>query len=251
MERITSRQNQIVRRLRRLGRDEGYRQEQGEFVGDGVKLLEDALRCGVDVRAVLRSEDCPALPLPDTVQEYLAPGDLVDYASSLKNCPLLFSGIIRSLSAINPKTLLVLEGIQDPGNLGAMARTANALEADALVLVGNCAGLYPPKTLRASMGAVFRQCVYRVERDELPGFLAEKKLKLFGAALSDDAIELSQADLRGAAVAVGSEGQGLSGELQSMCDSLIRIPMNPACQSLNAAAAAAILMWELRRANNG
>ena len=113
------------------------------------------------------------------------------------------------------------------------------------VLTGGCADLYNPKTVRATMGAVFRQLV--LETDDLPAFLNETGLPLYGAALADNALDVRRVDLKNAAVAIGSEGRGLSEELLDICREKIIIPMDPDSESLNAAVAAAVCMWEMAR----
>ena len=142
---------------------------------------------------------------------------------------------------------IVLENVQDPGNVGTVLRTASAFSIGAVVLTGDCADLYSPKTVRATMGAVFRQRVLRLDRSELPAWLEEHGLPLYGAALSKDAQDLRGLDLTHAAVAVGSEGQGLSPELLALCRGEVIIPMDARSESLNAAVAAALLMWEMNR----
>ena len=135
----------------------------------------------------------------------------------------------------------VIENLQDPGNVGTIIRSANAFDIDAVIMVGACADLYNPKTVRASMGAIFRQRVLKMSIDELDEFTRRQCLPLFGAALSDKA-----ADNR-SAVAIGSEGRGLSRELLDICGGELIIPMNPHSESLNAAIAASVIMWEMSR----
>ena len=142
---------------------------------------------------------------------------------------------------------IVLENVQDPGNVGTVIRTANALNIGTVILTGACADLYQPKTVRATMGAFFRQNVIRLEREYLSDFLHDQGLPLYGAALSDKACDLRGLSLKHAAVAIGSEGQGLSEELLRLCDGELIIPMNPDSESLNAAVAASIVMWEMAR----
>ena len=96
------------------------------------------------------------------------------------------------------------------------------------------------------MGAIFRQKILRVDREELKSVLDGSGLKLYGAVLSDRASDILKTDVTGCAVAVGSEGQGLSRELREMCDGEIIIPMEPDSESLNAAVAASVIMWEMR-----
>jgi TrmH family RNA methyltransferase len=141
----------------------------------------------------------------------------------------------------------VLDGVQDPGNVGTILRTADAFSLDGLFLVNACADLYSPKTVRASMGAVFRCPVWSCGAEELGGLLAQSGIPLYGAALRCDTEDVRSVDFSRAAVAIGSEGQGLSRELLSLCSRTVRIPMNSRCESLNAAAAAAVILWEMAR----
>ena len=142
---------------------------------------------------------------------------------------------------------IILENVQDPGNVGTVLRTASAFSIGAVVLTGDCADLYGPKTVRATMGAIFRQRAIRLEKDELPAWLEKHSLPLYGAALSKNARDLRGLDLGRAAVAVGSEGRGLSPELLALCRGEVIIPMDARSESLNAAVAAAVLMWEMNR----
>ena len=247
METITSRQNRIISHVRRLGSDARYRRECGEYVCDGPKLLREALDWGAEIGTVLWSGE-PVPALPEGVRQYRAGQELLDYASALKNCPgVLFTVKMRPWEPAAPGRALVLETIQDPGNLGTILRTANALNMDTVILTGDCADLYNPKTVRAAMGALFRQRFYCMERGELRAYLSGWGCRLYGAALSDKSVDIRALDLTHAAVAIGSEGRGLSPELLALCDGELIIPMNRACESLNAGVAAAIVMWELTR----
>lgn len=248
MEKITSRKNKTAIHLRTLGRDSAYRRQCGEFICDGHKLLTEALQFGAGVRTVLWREE-PMFPLPPEVECCTAPDELFDYVSPLKNSP----GPIFSLemppepSQLPGSRVIVLENVQDPGNVGTVIRTANALGYDAVVLTGDCADIYNPKTARATMGAIFRQCVLRLPREQLRPLLQSRGLKLYGAALTDSAVDLRKVSLADCAVCIGSEGRGLSRELLEVCDGQLIIPMQPDSESFNAAVAAAIVMWETVR----
>jgi TrmH family RNA methyltransferase len=251
MDRITSRKNAFIVRLRALASDAGMRREQGVFVCDGPKLLEEAALCGAEILSVLWKEggaegviDCP--------EQAIAPAGLFDYVSPMKNSPgPLFT--VRIREGRDEGTIgnaIVLENVQDPGNVGTVLRTASAFGVGAVVLTGDCADLYSPKTVRATMGAIFRQRVVRLEKNELPAWLEKNGLSLYGAALSKTARDLRKVDITHAAVAVGSEGQGLSPELLALCRGEIIIPMDARSESLNAAVAASVLMWEMNREKN-
>ena len=135
------------------------------------------------------------------------------------------------------------------GQTAALAvLTVTALPA---LLLPGCADLYSLKTLRASMGAVFRLPAYTVDADALRALLTAANLPLYGAALRHDTVDVRCRDLRRCAIAVGSEGRGLSDTVLALCDETLRIPMADHCESLNAAAAAAVLLWEAYRAEEG
>ena len=145
------------------------------------------------------------------------------------------------------KHYLVLDGVQDPGNVGTILRTADAFECDGVFLVNACADLFNPKTARATMGAIFRREAYSVTPEELFALLGKSGVPLYGTALREDTVPLSDADLSKAAVAIGSEGRGLSQQMLDECAKTLKIPMSPRCESLNAAIAATVVLWEMYR----
>ena len=248
MDKITSRKNPYIAHLRALASDGAYRREKGEFVCDGLKLLGEAAACGAEVVSVLWKEG-GACGEASCALQYLAPAELFDYASPMKNSPgPLFAVRLGAAASDEPvRSAIMLENVQDPGNVGTVLRTASAFGVGAVVLTGDCADLYSPKTVRASMGAIFRQRVDSLSLAELPEWLRIHDLRLYGAALSDTARDLRELDLGRAAVAVGSEGQGLSPELLALCRGEVIIPMDARSESLNAAVAASVIMWEMSR----
>ena len=250
MEAITSRKNKIVCHLRSLASDGAYRSTVGEYICDGVKTLREALDNGAQLGCVLwREQPSGDVSLPESVPQYTAPAELFEYASPLKSSggPVFSVKIPEPAEPNRAERVIVLEGLQDPGNVGTVIRTANAFGMDAVVLVGACADLYNPKTVRASMGAVFRQCVIKTDLAGLSALLRRWELPLYGAALSDRAEDLRSTKLKRSAAAIGSEGSGLSKDLLGLCDKEIIIPMRPCSESLNAAVAASVVMWEMTR----
>lgn len=251
MEKITSRKNRYIAHLRALAADASYRRESGEFVCCGRKMLGEALSFGAEIVSVLWKEGGYGGEIA-CGEQYFAPAELFDYASSMKNSPgPLFTVRIAERDRRGAANAVVLENVQDPGNVGTLVRTASAFDIDAVVLVGSCADLYNPKTLQASMGAVFRQRVLRMEPGELRSWLEESSLPLYGAALSDGAADIRDLPLARAAVAVGSEGRGLSDGLLAMCVGRLIIPMEACSESLNAAVAGSLVMWEMYRKTAG
>lgn len=248
MEKITSRKNQYIARLRRLASDGDERRSCGETVLDGMKLLGEALANGARVTSVLCIGEAPKGLSPDT-KLYCADAELVEYASPVKNSagPVFTVALPRVEVPGKPRRVIVLEAVQDPGNVGTVIRAAAALGADAAVLVGDCADLTSPRVMRASMGACFRFPVLTVGLDGLGALLEAWGLPLYGAALLPESEDIRAVPLDACAVAVGNEGRGLSGGLLSMCAKKIIIPMDARSESLNAAMAASLIIWEMVR----
>ena len=248
MEKITSRKNRMIAELRELGRSAEARREKCAFLCDSPKLLKEALQCGAEISSVFWKEGgAEALPVP-VLTQFLLPADLFDYASPMVSSPgpLFVCAMPKRGDAQAPRNAIVLENVQDPGNVGTVIRTANALGIGAVLLVGACADLYHPKTVRATMGAIFRQRVEKHTVASLQGLLSAWEMPLAGAVLSERAENILQTDLTCCACAVGSEGSGLSRELIDLCNREVIIPMQPESESLNAAVAASIIMWEMR-----
>ena len=142
---------------------------------------------------------------------------------------------------------LLLDGVQDPGNVGTIWRTADAFGADGLILCGGCADPWGPKTVRATMGAVFRLPVYECSLEEAAERLAQAGVPLYAAALREDTADVRDVSLDRAAVVIGSEGRGVSQEALERCWKTVKIPMRDRCESLNAAVAASVALWEMAR----
>ena len=249
MEHITSRKNRIITQLRTLSADGAYRREAGEFVCDGEKTLKEALANGAEVTTILWG-DRPSFTVAESVNQYSCPTELMQFASSLKNSQgPVFSVKVpqRDLCPATINSVIVLENVQDPGNVGTVIRTAAAMGIDAVILVGDCADLYNPKTVRATMGGIFRQTVFEMDLQGLCDYVNQNGLRLYGAALSVDARDIRKVEMKNLAVAVGSEGCGLSEQMLVHCAGRLIIPMQPDCESLNAAVAASIIMWEMAR----
>lgn len=252
MEKITSRQNQKIKHIKALSDDRGYRKEQQCYVCDGEKLLWEALHDGVCVREIYWKEGhIPTLTGTDvSAVEYWLPESLFTYISPLKNSsgPVFTVEMPQTSLDKQCSSVVVLDTLQDPGNVGTVLRTANAFGIDMVVLTGACADIYHPKTVRASMGAMFRQRFLELGYTELPEFLSQQNLLLYGAALSAHTLDLRILSGKNqVAVAIGSEGKGLSQEILSLCHETVKIPMAPGCESLNAAVAASVIMWEISK----
>ena len=159
----------------------------------------------------------------------------------------LFLGNLPQAAKFVPqKGMLILDGIQDPGNIGTILRTADAMDVPVVLLEG-CADPWSWKVIRSTMGAVFRTPVVQATWEEVLGKCREAGIPIGVTALSDRAVDIRSAELPGMALVIGSEGRGVRKEVLENADRELIIPMNPHCESLNAAIAAAIVMWEIRR----
>ena len=241
MEVIRSRQNELVKKFIALGADAKTRQREGLFLCAGRTLLEEAVSAGAEIDCVLAAEELPGLPVR------LATPEVLHAVSPLQNSPgPVFTVRMRPIPpAEELGRVIVLENVQDPGNVGTVLRTAAAFGMDLAVLCGACADPYNPKTVRASMGAIFRQSVVKTDTAGLGALL--RGLPLYGAALAPGGRDIRALPAGPMAVAIGNEGKGLTPALLGMCAGTVRIPMRPRTESLNAAVAAAVAMWEMTR----
>ena len=251
MERITSRTNPLMTHLRKLSSSAAYRREQGEFLCDSPKLLQEALQWGAELVTVVAAAGTELPALPAGVRAVEVPEDVMASVSPMKTPQgVLFTCRLPETElppVLQGRCYAVLDGVQDPGNVGTIWRTADAFGCDGLILLSGCADPYSPKTVRASMGAVFRSAVWTAQAQEMKAALEQSNIPLYGAALRDDTLDAREVDYTRAALAIGSEGRGLSAEVLALCDKTVRIPMSERCESLNAAIAAAVLLWEAYR----
>ncbi len=259
---ITSRSNQLITRMAKLS-DRKYRDREGLFRLDGVKLFSEAVSSGIQTEYIfiadskrekltaelskeLEAASGTVIFVSDEVLQKLtdeaAPQGIVAAAKffSLGETIIPADGSFRSI---------YLSSIRDPGNLGTMIRTAYAFGVERVFISSDCADIYSPKTIRASMGTVFRQPISLVGDElEFAGHAKEVGCELYAAALRRDARKLGTFDMpRRVCFAIGNEGHGLSAEFIDSCSSAVFIPMADGCESLNAAMAATVIMWEMQR----
>lgn len=256
MEIISSRSNGEVRLLRQLLRDKGARDELGSFVAEGDHLCGELTESGFEAELFAYTRGAEER-YPRTVDKarsisqrsVVISEEISEYISDTKSPQGLFVRAKKRETELPPDAgrIVVLDGVQDPGNVGAVLRTAEALGIDGAILLEGCADIYSPKTLRASMGSVFRlPCVSAGEG--LVRELSERGFAVYGAMLDESAKRLGEiAFPEKSAVVIGSEGAGISPRIAALCGEKIYIPIQSA-ESLNAAVAAAVIMWEMRKA---
>lgn len=250
---ISSKTNSAVRLLRELLREKKCRDEREMFVAEGDHLCgEIAALGGVELFAYTETA---ARKYPETVRKMLGSAEktivitdaLSEYISDTKAPQGMFAAAHKPEKRLpgNARKIVVLDGVQDPGNVGTVIRTAEAFGIDGAVLLSGCADVWSPKTLRAAMGSMFRLPVVGCSAGELSELLYG--FSLYGAMLDDTAKRLGEVEFpEKTAIAIGSEGRGISPEVSGICGEKIYIPIKGA-ESLNAAMAAAVLLWELSK----
>lgn len=259
MPEITSPKNQLIQHLRELGQHAGARRENGLAVLEGVRLIEEALAAGVQVRQFLYTAELAQRERGAELVQRLEAGGAEAYLTSqaaLERAADTQSpqGIVAafalprwSTADLGPGPVLVCDGIADPGNLGTIARSAEALGSGGLCLVGG-ADPWAPKVLRSAMGALFRLPVVQADApDDLIRSLAAAGRRVLVAAAADGP-PLWQAELTGSlALVVGSEARGASAAARAGAHGTVHIPMPGEAESLNAAMAASLLLYEALR----
>ncbi len=255
---ITSRENSTVKYACKLSANAAFRQSEQSFLAEGLKLcldLEKNLICHSIFYTQKAIDKTPALAQVDAVH-YLIEEHVAEKMADARTHQGVFA--IFAMQALTADQIkrggryLALEGVQDPGNVGTLLRSAAAFGFDAVFLSKGCASLFAPKTLRASMGALAHIAVFEnIELPEMLTQLASHQVTTLAAALYDSVplSEISQEQPDGVCVVIGSEGQGLTDATIAACSRAVRIPMSDAVESLNAGIAGSVLLWHFRGAD--
>ena len=269
---ITSKQNPRIKGVCALS-EKREREALDLFRFDGIKLLIEAIEKGIEIDSVYIRESSFEYVAERLGGEFSRlDGDKITLVSdavfekmSLEKAPegvitvAKYIDKIRKITKIEnvelpqkSECVFLAESLQDPGNLGTLIRSAAALGINRVVISSDSADVYNPKTIRAAMGGLFYISVDRVERDifgEYIGALRADGRRVFAAALDERAQTLDKLDIKaGDCFVIGNEGHGLTDGTIGACDGSVIIPMVDEVESLNAAAAAVILMWEMKKA---
>ncbi len=258
-EYIKSKDNQNIKLIAKLQTSSSVRYKHGLFVIEGLRLCRDAVENGFSVEQLIVTE-CAYNQFSDDIERIaenskrniLIDNELFSKISDTKSpqgvlCVCRMLDIEYDVRKIRFGKFVVLENIQDPANLGAVVRTAEALGISGIIVDSKCCDPYSPKVQRAGMGALLRLPVFVSENfyDDLEA-LKENGFKLYASVPKRYANSISEIDFTGkCAVLIGNEGNGLTEKGIGICDKMITIPMNGKAESLNAATAASIIMWEM------
>lgn len=253
---ITSRENSLIKLISALQASAAARRENGCFVLEGLRICTDALENGIRFDKLIVSETA-----------FLKYSDkIVELSHASKECFKIPDSLFKKISdTASPQGIIALaeiserkfeinqrgryialENIADPSNLGAVSRTAEALGVTGIILSAGGCDPYSPKSLRASMGTLLRVPIIILENfSEKIGNLG---LKTFACVVDSDATPLTEADLGdGSVLIIGNEANGITEQVKAEADCLVTIPMRGKAESLNAAVAAAVAMWEMMK----
>ena len=249
-------------RLLTLARDlkrRKSRERHSLFVAEGVRSVEELLRSRITVCGILTAPQLDGAPRGPNLRSMIASAG-VETASANEDefrsaaetespqgvlaIAEVPSHALSDLTGRSPLRILVLDAVQDPGNVGAIVRTAAALGADATVALPGTVDFWNAKVVRASMGASFHHPLIQVSADEFLAFVEAEKIELWGAEATGEPVDSVEHSAR-IAVAVGNEGAGLSSSIREHATRMVSLPISGSVESLNVSVAAGILLYEL------
>ena len=257
---ITSFSNETIKRLRSL-RDKKARREQGLFLAEGLRIIAEARDSGVLPKLVAFSSAGGVHPLAAEIiaQTEAAGGEVIETTPDIlakmsgKDNPQMLLGAYRQpvtglgdLDRSASPIWMVAERLRDPGNIGTILRTGDAVGAGGLILVDESADPYSVEAVRASMGAIFTQKVVQARWEEFLPWLRSGPGQLVGTSLKTETDYLSARYKQPCFLLIGNEQAGLPAAYEAECDLLVKIPMAGRADSLNAAVAAAVMAFQVR-----
>jgi TrmH family RNA methyltransferase len=257
---ITSKDNEIVKHIRKL-RDKKYRDESGEFIIEGVKIIEEAVSENAKIKMVVVCEDgLKSEPIKKEVLYKIAKEKVIyvnDKVFKLLTDVTTPQGILAVVEKPNKNEIdfskelyLILDNIQDPGNMGTILRTADSVALTQIVVPKGNADCFNPKVVRSTMGAIFRINV--IEVNDLVKTTKEFKKHKIQVLATDVSTNYSIYDVNynRSAIVIGNEGNGVSKEILDLADKRIKIPMLGKTESLNASVATGIVLYNAVRSLN-
>ena len=256
---ITSKDNDFVKHVKKL-KEKKYREEYGEFIIEGIKMIEEAINENAKIKQIVVCEDCKnSGAIPKDLLYEIAKYDCVYVTEKIfiqmtdVSNPQGILAIIDKTSnketAIDFKSdlFLVLDNIQDPGNMGTILRTADSIDLKQILVSKGSSDVYNPKVVRSTMGAIFRVKV--IECEDLVKIIKElkkHKIKVYATDLKTDK-SIYDVNYKKSAIVIGNEANGVSTEILEASDERIKIPMKGKTESLNAAVATSIILYEAMR----
>jgi TrmH family RNA methyltransferase len=250
---LRSKSNDALKLYKKLATERKYRLREGLFAIEGFRVIDEARRSGIEFHAVFITEELyrahadmflsfpKVCAISDELSRYLSEAESPQGIFAVCKMP-----VRGGLALTRGGRYILMYRLQDPGNVGAIIRTADAFGVDGVVTV-DCCDVYAPKVLRSAAGGVFKANVRDMDLDEAMSAFRENGIKTFASVTDGGAAAIEDCDFSGAAVLLGNEGNGLPEDVVSLCGEAFTIRLRAGSQSLNAAVAAGIIMYNMRR----
>ena len=260
MKVISSKENENIKNIHKL-KEKKYRELYGEYIIEGIKLVEEAIEEKVNIKTIVVCEDCEKNGTIDQKLLYeIAKYDCIYVTEKVFKLltdvtnPQGILAVVKKNNSNNDSKIdykqdiiLILDDIQDPGNLGTIIRTADSVNVKQIIVSKGCGDAYNPKVVRSSMGAIFR--VEIIESKDLVNTIKDLKkhnIKVMATDLKTDESIYNQ-ELKKCAIVIGNEANGVSKDVLDVVDKRIKIPMLGKTESLNASVATAVILYEAMR----
>lgn len=263
MSEIKSSKNSLIKEIKSLYRKK-ERKKLGLFLVEGIKIVEEMVDKKYSFKKIVYTDSIFStqdgkeimskiwdsknlVKVTEKVFKEISDTENPQGILGVANIPVYE---IKNLNLDNVNLLLYLDGVQDPGNMGTIIRTADAFDIDGIIMAEGCVDPYNPKVARATMGSIFRVPLYFTD-DGIAEIkrLKAKDMKLYSSSLIGS-VDIDELDFKRSIVAIGNESNGISSEIHNLSDKLIKIPMLGESESLNAGVAASIIMYQSTIVNN-
>lgn len=258
---ITSKDNEIIKHIKKL-KEKKYREEYGEFIIEGAKMIEEAIAEKAKLKTIIICDDCKTQgSLTNELMYEIAKFDCIYASEKVFNSitdvvnPQGIIAVVEKQAGDEIKIdyksdiFLLLDNIQDPGNMGTILRTADSLDMKQIIVSNGTADVFNPKVVRSTMGAIFRVKVIEVESlSKTIKEMKKHKINVYATDLGTDK-SIYDVDYKKAAIVIGNEANGVSEEVLELANTKIKIPMIGKTESLNAAVASSITLYEVFRKN--
>ena len=259
MQVITSKDNEIIKNIKKL-KEKKYRDQTGEYIIEGIKLVAEAITENVKISKILVCEDCETNgSISKDLMYEIAKHDCIYVSKKIfeaisdVSTPQGILAVIKKCSmpeeevSYSEDIIVVLDGVQDPGNLGTILRTVDSVNLKQIILSPKCADPYSPKVVRSTMGAIFRLNIVESKNIiETLKNIKKNKYKVIATSLeTNESIYTMQLNKK--AIVIGNEANGVSKEVLEIANEKIKIPMLGKTESLNVAVATGVILYEYVR----
>lgn len=254
---ITSGDNKLIKHVKSL-QDKKYRNQYNEYIIEGMKIVEEAIENNEAIESIIVCEELLDTENLDNIKAHnpvFVPKNIFMQISDTvtpQGVLAVIKRLMTNIQELNKSCYLVLDNIQDPGNMGTMIRTSEACGVDEIFLSKGCADPYSPKVVRSTMGSIFRSTIHdNIDLKQLYNDFKQNNIKIIVTSL-EESYEYYKVDYtQKVAIVIGNESNGISEISKEMSDIRIKIPMMGKIESLNASVAASVVMYEVLKQKNG